>query len=137
MMDDYVGIIFDLGKRRESVSVCALNYQKMICVAEVAIATVHMGFNCKPYVNNIIRQLDTLKDVSYFSKSFSVEDKSKNDFTLYAANDSKICSYFTKLLTLDLGFKCKLQWPIIIVVVTKPIMGTLFLETFWFMIDLK
>lgn len=53
-MGDYVDVIFDLGKRRESVSLCALKIQKVIIVAEVTMATVHMGLNCNLYVNNKI-----------------------------------------------------------------------------------
>lgn len=55
-MGDYVGIIFDLRKRRESVSLCALKIQKVhrYFVAEVTMATAHMGLKCNLYVNNKI-----------------------------------------------------------------------------------
>lgn len=61
--------------------------------------------------------------VSCFPKSCLVKDTSKSDFTLYADNGTKICIYSTKLLTLDLGLKRKLQRPFTIAKVIKPIIG--------------
>lgn len=69
-----------------------------------------------------------------FSKSFLVKDTSKSDFTLYAANGIKICTYSTKLFTL---LKRKLQWSFIIVQVTKLIIGEIFLQHLDLLRDLK
>ncbi|GBN77859.1 hypothetical protein AVEN_86914-1 [Araneus ventricosus] len=58
-------------------------------------------------------------------------------FVLYAANGTKINTFGTKLITLNLGLKRKFQWPFILASVSKPILGADFLEHYSLLVDMK
>ncbi|GBM63101.1 hypothetical protein AVEN_68552-1 [Araneus ventricosus] len=58
-------------------------------------------------------------------------------FVLYAANGTKIDTFGTKLITLNLGLKRKFQWPFILASVSKPILGADFLEHYSLLVDMK
>ncbi|GBN07810.1 hypothetical protein AVEN_208373-1 [Araneus ventricosus] len=53
------------------------------------------------------------------------------------ANGTRIATIGTKLLSLDLGLRRTLQWPFIVVDVTKPIIGADFLQHLGLLIDLN
>ncbi|GBN56755.1 Transposon Ty3-G Gag-Pol polyprotein [Araneus ventricosus] len=69
--------------------------------------------------------------------SFLTKEIKKNDFVLYADNGTRIATFGTKLLSLDLRLRRTLQWPFIVADVTKPIIGADFLQHFGLLIDLK
>ncbi|GBM37272.1 Transposon Ty3-I Gag-Pol polyprotein [Araneus ventricosus] len=58
-------------------------------------------------------------------------------FALYATNGTKINTFGTKLITLNLGLKRKFQWPFILASVSKPILGADFLEHYSLLLDMK
>ncbi|GBL84738.1 hypothetical protein AVEN_38240-1 [Araneus ventricosus] len=58
-------------------------------------------------------------------------------FVLYAAKGTKINTFGTKLITLNLGLKRKFQWPFILASVSKPILGADFLEHYSLLVDMK
>ncbi|GBM63960.1 hypothetical protein AVEN_17546-1 [Araneus ventricosus] len=58
-------------------------------------------------------------------------------FVLYAANGTKINTFGTKLITLNLGLKRKFQWPFILASVSKPILAADFLEHYSLLVDMK
>ncbi|GBM65258.1 hypothetical protein AVEN_46099-1 [Araneus ventricosus] len=109
--------------------------------AGVATASVLRGGSRKLYINDIKTHtgflIDTGSDVSCYPKSFLTKEIKKSDFVLYAANGTRIATFGTKLLSLDLGLRRILQWPFIVADVTKPIIGADFLQHFGLSIDLK
>ncbi|GBO08233.1 hypothetical protein AVEN_81665-1 [Araneus ventricosus] len=58
-------------------------------------------------------------------------------FVLYAANGTKINTFGTKLITLNLGLKRKFQWPFILATVSKPILGDDFFEHYNLLVNMK
>ncbi|XP_047122137.1 uncharacterized protein LOC124805614 [Schistocerca piceifrons] len=60
-----------------------------------------------------------------------------SEFSLYAANGSEIKTYRSKLLTIDLGLKRKIEWSFIVAEVSKGISGADFLHHFGLFKDLK
>ncbi|GFQ90225.1 retrovirus-related Pol polyprotein from transposon 297 [Trichonephila clavata] len=56
---------------------------------------------------------------------------------LLAANNSKILTYGSKLLNIDLGLRRKFSWKFLIASVPIPIIGADFLENFGLLVDLK
>ncbi|GFR08686.1 transposon Ty3-I Gag-Pol polyprotein [Trichonephila clavata] len=56
---------------------------------------------------------------------------------LFAANNSKILTYGSKLLNIDLGLRRKFSWKFLIASVPIPIIGADFLENFGLLVDLK
>lgn len=56
---------------------------------------------------------------------------------MYASNSTKICIYGTKLLTLGLGLKRRLQWPFIIPEINKPIIAADVLHHFGLLVYLR
>lgn len=61
----------------------------------------------------------------------------KSNFTLYAANNSKIPAYGFVNKQLDLGFRRTFMWTFVIADVSTPIIGADFLTHFNLLIDLK
>lgn len=56
---------------------------------------------------------------------------------LFAANNTKINTYGTKLLNVDLGLRRSFNWKFLIASVPMPIIGADFLENFGLLVDLK
>lgn len=79
--------------------------------------------------------VDTGAVVSVFPKN--KYSKLNDDFSLYAANGSKINTYGHKRLTLNLGLRREFPWTFIIADVNRPILGADFLENFGLIIDIK
>ncbi|GBN34333.1 hypothetical protein AVEN_141352-1, partial [Araneus ventricosus] len=128
-------------KAEHCVLPCAFKQTKCDSPAGAATASVLRGGSRKLYVNDIKTHtgflIDTGSDVSCYPKSFLTKEIKKTDFVLYAANGTRITTFSTKLLSLDLGLRRTLQWPFIVVDVTKPIIGADFLQHFGLLIDLK
>ncbi|GBM88146.1 hypothetical protein AVEN_12369-1 [Araneus ventricosus] len=79
--------------------------------------------------------MDTGSDISCYPKSFSTKENWKSDFALYVANGTRIATFGTKLLSLDLELRRTL--PFIVADVTKPTIGADFLQHFGLLVDLK
>ncbi len=60
-----------------------------------------------------------------------------SDVILFAANATRIPSYGSRLVTLDLGLRRKFTWPFIIADVSKPIIGTDFLFHAGLLVDIQ
>ncbi|GBO21079.1 hypothetical protein AVEN_254521-1, partial [Araneus ventricosus] len=127
-------------EKEHCVPPCAFK-QKRDSPAGVATASVFRGGSRKLYVNDLKTRtgflIDTGSDVSCYPKSFLTKEIRKSDFVLYAANGTRIATFGTKLLSLDLGLRLALQWPFIVADFTKPIIGADFLQHFGLLIDLK
>ncbi|GBM33186.1 hypothetical protein AVEN_83693-1 [Araneus ventricosus] len=63
--------------------------------------------------------------------------RAQNIVSRAIANGTRIATFGTKLLSLDLGLRRTLQWPFIVADVTKPIIGADFLQHFGLLMDLK
>lgn len=59
------------------------------------------------------------------------------DYTLYAANGTKISTYGVKTLVLDLGLRRALRWTFVIADVRQPILGADFLVHYKLVVDLS
>ncbi|GFS97434.1 transposon Ty3-I Gag-Pol polyprotein [Trichonephila clavipes] len=71
------------------------------------------------------------------SKSFAPHAKVQQDLTLYVASGTKIPSYGTKRILLDLGLRCQFTWSFVIADVRQPIIGVDFLKYFNLLVDAK
>lgn len=81
--------------------------------------------------------IDTGADISVIPKYFIKPSPSKTEFPLYAANGTKITTYGTKLLNLNLGSKRSYNWIFIIADTNQPIIGADLLEHFNLSVNLK
>lgn len=54
---------------------------------------------------------------------------------MYAANGSEIKTYGTRIISIDFGFRRKMDWEFIIADVTRPIIGADFLSEFHLLVD--
>lgn len=79
--------------------------------------------------------VDSGADVSIIPAS---KNSIRNDtYKLYAANDTEIPTYGTKILSLDLGLRREFQWPFIVAKVNRGILGADFLSKFNLIINIK
>lgn len=65
------------------------------------------------------------------------KQQSKNEFKLYAANNSCIDTYGSKTITLNLGLRRPFTWVFVVANVTKPILGADFLKHFGLLVDIQ
>lgn len=87
--------------------------------------------------SNLKFLIDTGADVSVIPKNFVKKPLTPNKLMLFAANGTKINTYGTKLLTLNLNLRRPFPWPFIIADVTQPIIGVDFLTHFNLLVDVK
>lgn len=80
--------------------------------------------------------VDSGSDLSLLPISFR-GCRSVSSYVLNAANGTTIKTYGSKLLTLDLGLRRKLNFAFIIAGVSKPILGADFLQHFGLIVDIK
>jgi len=80
--------------------------------------------------------IDTGADVSVLPKKLIKGKLVTSNFKLYAANNTPITTYGTKLVKLNLGLKRKLEWTFFIAEVKQPILGADFLARYG-LVDLK
>ncbi|XP_067137603.1 uncharacterized protein [Centruroides vittatus] len=82
-----------------------------------------------------------IRETSAASRNLSIiPNRTKNQPTkveLYAANDSKISTYGTKVLELDLNLRRSFRWEFTIADVQKPIIGADFLANFGLILDIR
>ncbi|GFV60033.1 gag-pol polyprotein [Trichonephila clavipes] len=76
-------------------------------------------------------------DISVIPKSFAPHAKVQQDLNLYAANGTKIPTYGTKRILLDLGLRRQFTWFFVIADVRQPIIGVDFLKHFNLLVDAK
>lgn len=81
--------------------------------------------------------IDTGADISVIPKSYAPYAEVQQDLTLYAANHSKIRTYGTKRITLDLGLRRRFSWSFVIADVRQPIIGIDFLKYFNLLVDAR
>ncbi|UYV80738.1 hypothetical protein LAZ67_19001571 [Cordylochernes scorpioides] len=90
---------------------------------------------CKDKQTGLRFLVDSGADVSLIpAKS---EDKKQAELKLYAANGTKIDTYGTKLLEIDLGLRRDFTFPFIIAKIDKGILGADFLNEFNLLIDIQ
>ncbi|XP_035213270.1 uncharacterized protein LOC118187180 [Stegodyphus dumicola] len=70
-------------------------------------------------------------------QSYSQHAKIPAALELFAANGTKIATYGTKLLTINLNLRRSFTWPFILADVNQPIIGVDFLTKFNLLIDVK
>ncbi|GFR03275.1 transposon Ty3-I Gag-Pol polyprotein [Trichonephila clavata] len=134
---DIVFTIKILATKRKSVLLHALFVRK------TRMAT-SSGLNGDRLINHVLLAdastsflIDTGADISVIPKSFVPHAKVQQDLTLYAANGTKIPSYGTKRILLDLGLRRQFTWSFVIADVHRPIIGVDFLKHFNLLVDAK
>lgn len=104
------------------------------------------GHTCDRQVNRIMLAdkktgrnflIDTGADLSVLPKSYTSVTSPSSDLFLFAANGTKIATYGTKLMTLDLNLRRAFPWCFVIANVNQPIIGIDFLKHFNLLIDAK
>lgn len=81
--------------------------------------------------------IDSGSDVSCIPLTDKFKRYKPDKLQLFAANNSKIHTYGTKLINVDLGFRRNFTWKFLIATVPVPIIGADFLQHFDLLIDLK
>ena len=81
--------------------------------------------------------VDSGSDVSCLPAPKAVKNLQPDPLQLFAANNSKILTYGSKLLNIDLGLRRNFNWKFLIATVPIAIIGADFLEHFGLLIDLK
>ncbi|KFD54740.1 LOW QUALITY PROTEIN: hypothetical protein M513_04440 [Trichuris suis] len=81
--------------------------------------------------------IDTGADVSVVPATLADIKRGPSIYKLYAANDTEICTYGTRLTSLDLGFGRILKWPFVVAEVPKAIIGADFLGRFHLLPDVR
>lgn len=81
--------------------------------------------------------IDSGSDVSCIPLPKHLRHLKPDPLQLFAANDSKICTYGSKLLNVDLGLRRDFTWKFLMANVPIPIIGADFLQNFDLLIDLK
>lgn len=81
--------------------------------------------------------IDTGADISVLPKSRFQNATIKDDLVLFAANGTKIPTFGTKTLKIDLNLRREFTWSFVIADVSQPIIGVDFLKYFDLLIDVK
>lgn len=81
--------------------------------------------------------IDTGADISVIPVSYGAQAAVNDGLVLYAANGTKIPTFGTKRLTLDLNLRRCFTWSFVIAKVEQPIIGIDFLKQFNLLVDAK
>ena len=81
--------------------------------------------------------VDTGSEVSAIPPSLADRQRTPDNLTLMAVNDTSIRTYGKRSLTLNLGLRRSLPWIFIIADVQKPILGADFLRHFGLLVDMQ
>lgn len=81
--------------------------------------------------------VDTGADLCVFPRSKTRGFQEQTSYALYAANGSKIATYGTVTLNLDLGLRRDFVWRFVVADVSKPIIGVDFLAHFGLLVDVR
>ena len=91
--------------------------------------TVHMGFSgskrlhIRDLSSGIIYLIDTGSDISLFPTDSAILKKPPSDLVLYAANDSRVCTFDERLIILNLNLRRSIKWNFCLAAVPYPIIG--------------
>lgn len=85
--------------------------------------------------NNFL--IDTGADISVLPKRLFPDAQIANNLVLFAANGTKIQTYGTKLLKIDLNLRRTFTWSFVIADVSQPILGSDFLTHFNLLVDVR
>ncbi|GFW14501.1 gag-pol polyprotein [Trichonephila clavipes] len=116
------------GKLKLAVAVLAANKPKAICQSRLFV------FDKKTRLKFLV---DSGSDVSCLPIPEMFKKLSPEPLQLFAANNSKILTYGSKLLNIDLGLRRDFSWKFLIASVPIPIIGADFSENFGLLVDLK
>lgn len=81
--------------------------------------------------------VDTGADISLLPRNRISKAKQPSNFHLFAANGSRINTYGSKILTLNLGLRRVFKWEFCIADVQKPILGADFLKHYALLVDIR
>ena len=81
--------------------------------------------------------IDTGADISVIPKTKIASSQVQNNLMLYAANGTKIQTFGTKLIKLDLNLRRVFAWSFVIADVNQPIIGIDFLKHFNLLVDVR
>lgn len=88
-------------------------------------------------ISNLKFLIDTGADVSVLPKRYARCHKPSEDLVLFAANGTKIPTFGTKHLKIDLNLRRSFSWQFVVADVNQPIIGIDFLKKFNLLIDVK
>jgi len=81
--------------------------------------------------------IDTGSDISVLSKTATRDKYNISKYRLYAANNTPITTYGTKLVQVDLRLRRKLDWTFIVPDIKQTIIGADFLAHYGLIVDLR
>ena len=81
--------------------------------------------------------VDTGTEVNVIPPSHAERTHQQEHFSLQAVNSTKIATYGTRSITLDLGLRRTYRWVFILADVKKPILGADFIRNFGLLVDVK
>ncbi|CAL1681006.1 unnamed protein product [Lasius platythorax] len=81
--------------------------------------------------------MDTGANISLILRNRAGKVKQSSNFHLFAANGSRINTYGSKLLTIDLGLRRAFRWNFCVADVQKPILGADFLKHYALLVDIR
>lgn len=119
-----------------------LLFKKLACPASESVADCNMGlmFNHRLFVvdlqSGVQFLVDSGSDVSILPKKFKAS-RVASDYSLTAANGTSIQTFGTRLMTVDFGFKRKMDFIFIVANVPKAILGADFLKHFGLIVDIR
>ena len=73
--------------------------------------------------SGLVFLIDTGSDISLLPADKRTIKNRPNDLILFAANDSRVLTYGTKRLSLNLGLRRKFSWNFCVAAVPNPIIG--------------
>ena len=81
--------------------------------------------------------VDTGADLCVFPRSFIRGQRPKSNYELYAANDNVIPTFGFETFVLDFGLRRDYAWRFVIAEVSKPILGSDFLDHYALLVDIR
>ena len=90
------------------------------------IDTVFSGpkrLHIRDFASGIIYLIDTGSDISLFPADSSILKNRPSDLILYAANDSRVCTFGERSITLNFNLRRPIKWNFCIAAVPSPIIG--------------
>ena len=81
--------------------------------------------------------MDTGAEVSVLPPSSTERKRPSTSLTLHAVNDSRIATFGTRSLSLELGLRRSFRWVFVLADVAQPILGADFLRHFNLLVDMK
>lgn len=107
------------------------------CQAVVGGPPVNKRLTIRDRKDGTVYLVDTGADVSVLPRGMLRETYKVSDLRLYAANNTEIRTYGTKMQTLDIGLRRPFRWNFVIADIKQPIIGADFLAHHGILPDLK